>query len=137
MKMKYAVGVMIVVFVVFMGSVFVYGFAQKQMLEDTPPITPSTNTNSDQSSSVAPATQAFTSAQVASHSKPSDCWIIIEAKVYDVGKFLDQHPGGADLILPFCGKDATQAYVTQGGRRSSHSQNARAILEQYKVGTLQ
>jgi len=36
----------------------------------------------------------FTKEQVAQHNKPDDCWIIVHNKVYDVTKFLSEHPGG-------------------------------------------
>lgn len=131
MKIKYLVGAMIVIFGLFMSSVFVYGFVQKQqkeasLSEPTPSSAPSTpSVNSEQpATSTAPSQKTFTQSDVALHNKPNDCWLIISGNVYDVGKFLDLHPGGSDVILPFCGKDATQAFNTQGGRRSGHSQNA-------------
>lgn len=147
MKMKYVVGAMIIIFSVFMSGVFVWGFVQKQSKEanlptpaqTTPPATstPSTSSNQPQTTTpTAPAQKSFTAAEVASHNSPSNCWLIIHGNVYDVGSFLDQHPGGSDVIIPYCGKDATQAFETQGGRRSTHSQSARQLLAQYQVGTL-
>ena len=46
----------------------------------------------------------------------SDCWLIINNKVYDVASFLLSHPGGEDLITPFCGKEATRALIQEGGQ---------------------
>lgn len=43
--------------------------------------------------------------QVATHNSEQDCYIIIGnannggPKVYDVSKYLDDHPGGAEVIL--------------------------------------
>ncbi|KAI0343674.1 glyoxylate dehydrogenase [Trametopsis cervina] len=48
--------------------------------------------------------------QVAEHSSRDSCWIIVHGKVYDVTEFLDEHPGGARIILKYAGKDATEAY---------------------------
>ncbi|KAF7307037.1 hypothetical protein MIND_00496800 [Mycena indigotica] len=53
----------------------------------------------------------FTLDQVAAHNKPTDCWVIIANRVYDVTDFLKEHPGGASIILKYAGKDATQAYA--------------------------
>jgi L-lactate dehydrogenase (cytochrome) len=49
--------------------------------------------------------QTFTVAEVAKHNTPQDCWIIIEGKVYDVTKFLAEHPGGAKVIMKLAGNE--------------------------------
>jgi cytochrome b involved in lipid metabolism len=146
--MKKTVAVSVILFVLFMGSVFVYGFITKQLKESestsqntTQSTSPSTNplneSQSTTNSSTTNVSSTFTAAQVATHSKPADCWLIISGKVYNITNFLDQHPGGADVILPYCGKDATQAFDTQGGRRRGHSNSARQQLAEFQVGTLQ
>ncbi|KAJ7293712.1 hypothetical protein C8J57DRAFT_1269730 [Mycena rebaudengoi] len=48
--------------------------------------------------------------QVAEHSSPASCWVIIKNNVYDVTDFLQEHPGGAKIILKYAGRDATSAY---------------------------
>ncbi|KAI0090708.1 glyoxylate dehydrogenase [Irpex rosettiformis] len=52
----------------------------------------------------------LTGPQVAEHANRDSCWIIVHGKVYDVTEFLDEHPGGARIILKYAGKDATEAY---------------------------
>ncbi|KAL0566219.1 hypothetical protein V5O48_015793 [Marasmius crinis-equi] len=47
---------------------------------------------------------------VAKHNTPQSCWVIIKNKVYDVTEFLDEHPGGSNIILKYAGRDATLAY---------------------------
>ncbi|KAH8115414.1 glyoxylate dehydrogenase [Phellopilus nigrolimitatus] len=47
---------------------------------------------------------------VAQHASREDCWIIVHGKAYDVTEFLDEHPGGAKIILKYAGKDATKGY---------------------------
>ncbi|KAJ7706039.1 FMN-dependent dehydrogenase-domain-containing protein [Mycena rosella] len=48
--------------------------------------------------------------QVAEHNSPASCWVIIKSGVYDVTDFLQEHPGGAKIILKYAGRDATSAY---------------------------
>lgn len=39
--------------------------------------------------------QVVSTAEVAAHSQPGDCWIVLEDHVWDLTKFADEHPGGA------------------------------------------
>lgn len=48
--------------------------------------------------------------EIAKHSTKQDCWVIVHGQVYDVTDFIDQHPGGAGIILKYAGKDATKAF---------------------------
>lgn len=77
----------------------------------------------------------YTASQIATHNTSSNCWLIISNKVYNVSTYLVNHPGGVSVVTPFCGKEATQAFNTQGGR-GSHSNTAKNLLTQYLVGNL-
>lgn len=46
----------------------------------------------------------LSSSQVEEHNSRDSCWIIIQGQVYDVTDFLDEHPGGASIILRHAGK---------------------------------
>merc|ERR1712113_1160764 len=48
--------------------------------------------------------------EIAQHASESDCWVIIGDDVYDVTKFLPDHPGGKKAIMLFAGKDATEEF---------------------------
>ncbi|OCK84663.1 mitochondrial cytochrome-like protein b2, partial [Lepidopterella palustris CBS 459.81] len=50
-------------------------------------------------------------AEVAKHNSRDSCWVVIEGEVYDVTNFLEEHPGGASIILRYAGKDATEEYL--------------------------
>ncbi|KAF7303314.1 hypothetical protein MKEN_01295500 [Mycena kentingensis (nom. inval.)] len=52
----------------------------------------------------------FSLDQVKPHDNKDDCWVIISGNVYDVTQFLNEHPGGASIILKYAGRDATLAY---------------------------
>ncbi|KAG4936483.1 hypothetical protein JHK85_051402 [Glycine max] len=53
------------------------------------------------------------------------------AEVYNVTKFLDDHPGGDDVLLSSTGKDATDDFEDVG-----HSKGARAMLDDLYVGDI-
>lgn len=47
--------------------------------------------------------QTYTRQDVAKHAAPTDGWLIIDSEVYDVSKFYDMHPGGANVLAPYLG----------------------------------
>ncbi|KAK6940534.1 Cytochrome b5-like heme/steroid binding domain [Dillenia turbinata] len=75
--------------------------------------------------------KVFTLAEVSEHNSREDCWLIIDGKVYDVTKFLDDHPGGDEVLISATGKDATDDFEDVG-----HSTSARAMLDEYYVGNI-
>lgn len=54
--------------------------------------------------------RTITSNELAEHKSKESCWLAIYGKVYDVTNFLEEHPGGAGLLLKSAGTDATSAY---------------------------
>ncbi|XP_059468532.1 cytochrome b5-like [Neocloeon triangulifer] len=70
-------------------------------------------------------------AEVRKHNSEESTWIVIRGEVYDVTKFLKEHPGGADQLLGVAGKDATKDFNNVG-----HSSDARNMLAQFKIGVL-
>lgn len=79
----------------------------------------------------------LTAAVVATHSTSSDCWVIINNKVYGLSGYLNYHPGNAYTITPYCGKDGTTAFDTKDkSSPQSHSQYANSLLADYYIGDL-
>ena len=142
--MKYLLAIVTGVCVVIMCSILVLGFLQKQQRESATPAQPVTaptpaNTGSSNPTQAqsSQAAQDFTISEVSSHNTASNCWLIVNGNVYDVSKFLSQHPGGEAEIIPYCGKEATKAFDTQGrGGGRGHSTTADQLLQDYKIGTL-
>ena len=56
----------------------------------------------------------FSPAEVAVHNTEKDCWIIIRNKVYDVSSYLDDHPGGVEIVTDLAGQDSTEDYDDVG-----------------------
>ncbi|KAK0385160.1 hypothetical protein NLU13_7638 [Sarocladium strictum] len=73
----------------------------------------------------------YTYQDVAEHNTKKDCFLVIHEKVYDCGKFVDEHPGGEEVMLDVAGQDATEAFEDVG-----HSDEARETLDRLLVGTL-
>lgn len=48
--------------------------------------------------------QTYELSEVAAHNTREDLWMVIEGKVYDVTKFLDEHPGGEEVMIEQGGK---------------------------------
>lgn len=44
------------------------------------------------------------------HNKIDDCWLAIRGKVYNVTRYMDFHPGGAEELMRGAGIDATQLF---------------------------
>ena len=42
--------------------------------------------------------------EVAKHNTRESCWVVVNGKVYDVTEYLDEHPGGAQIMLQYGGK---------------------------------
>merc|ERR1712127_672837 len=49
-------------------------------------------------------------ADVSQHTTDTDCWVIVGDDVFDVTKFLPDHPGGKKAIMLYAGKDATEEF---------------------------
>ena len=100
--------------------------------------------------------KVYSLSEAKEHTTEEDCWVVISGKVYDVTKFLDEHPGGYDIILTntgepldalpeadrshsvlhkalnilnVTGQDATESFEEIG-----HSNAARELLNKYEIG---
>merc|ERR1711935_163195 len=77
------------------------------------------------------ATKTFTFAEIKKHDKDEDCWMAINGNVYDITKFLNEHPGGSEVIMEVAGQDGTEGFEDVG-----HSEDARDMLKEYLIGEL-
>jgi cytochrome b involved in lipid metabolism len=74
--------------------------------------------------------------EIAKHNVESDCWMVINNKVYNLSGYATAHPGGTSNITSYCGKEATTAFGTKGGQGNSHSGGANDLLASYYIGAL-
>ena len=84
----------------------------------------------------APAEEsAISPAELAQHATPDNCWMAIRGAVYDLSGYLPEHPSRPDIVLPWCGREATAAYDTKMKGRP-HSAYADELLANYRLGPL-
>ncbi|SGZ48492.1 CIC11C00000001079 [Sungouiella intermedia] len=77
-------------------------------------------------------TTVYTIEEVQKHNTTDDLWIVYNGRVYDVTSYLDEHPGGEEVIADVAGTDATEAFNDIG-----HSDDAHEILEGLLIGKLE
>lgn len=76
------------------------------------------------------AGKIYTMEEVAQHNSVSaGVWVVINGCVYDVTQFVDEHPGGEEVLLDNAGKDATSAFTDVG-----HSNDAIELREGFLIG---
>lgn len=128
----------IIIFVFWLGVSFVAGAAfmnnknQKQ-LQQNPSNTLSTAGGQELANQVAGSVTLAD--KLSEHTSIDNCWLLIEGKIYDVTSYPSQHPGGADELIEYCGRDATEAFATKGkANPKDHSTAAHQILEQFFIG---
>jgi cytochrome b involved in lipid metabolism len=75
----------------------------------------------------------YSVSQVAANNSKSSCWTIIDSKVYDITKYVPNHPGGEAEILKICGKDGTVLFA----KPMEHKEGgASDVLAGFKIGKL-
>jgi len=75
----------------------------------------------------------ISAAELAKHASPETCWLAIRGSVHDLAAYLPDHPSRPQIIEPWCGKDATEAYNTKTKNRP-HSKEADELLPKYRIG---
>ncbi|CAH1373585.1 hypothetical protein MTP99_014965 [Tenebrio molitor] len=76
-------------------------------------------------------TAQYSYADVKKHNDNQSTWIVIHNNIYDVTAFLNEHPGGEEVLLEQAGKDGSEAFEDVG-----HSSDARELMKKYKIGEI-
>ncbi|XP_046964787.1 cytochrome b5-like [Vanessa cardui] len=74
-------------------------------------------------------TRSFTRKEVEERNHKDNAAIIIDNVVYDVTRFLEDHPGGVEVLLDNAGKDASRCFRDVG-----HSDDAKLWRSEFKIG---
>lgn len=64
-------------------------------------------------------------AEMKSHTTEQSCWIAVRGSVYDVTPFIDEHPGGFDIIISNTGESLSFSVV---GRRRPPSRERQSLV---------
>ncbi|PKA66727.1 Cytochrome b5 isoform A [Apostasia shenzhenica] len=81
---------------------------------------------------MAVGSKKYSVSEISGHTSKDDCWLIIHGKVYDVTDFLEDHPGGDDVLLQAAANgDATQSFEDVG-----HSTAATNQMESFFMGVV-
>ncbi|KAH0541521.1 hypothetical protein FGG08_003996 [Glutinoglossum americanum] len=70
--------------------------------------------------------------EITSRNNAKSCYVTIDAKVFDVTDFINDHPGGAGLILDYGGRDVKD--IMEDDVSHIHSEAAHEILEEHLIG---
>ncbi|XP_022369518.1 cytochrome b5 isoform X1 [Enhydra lutris kenyoni] len=73
----------------------------------------------------------YTLEEIQKHNHSKSTWLILHHKVYDLTKFLEEHPGGEEVLREQAGGDATESFEDVG-----HSTDARELSQTYIIGEL-
>ncbi|GAB1318793.1 Nitrate reductase [Madurella fahalii] len=75
-------------------------------------------------------TRRITVDELRAHDGDDEPWFVVNGQVYDGTPFLEGHPGGATSIINAAGQDVSEEFL------AIHSENAKAMLPTYHIGTL-
>jgi Cytochrome b involved in lipid metabolism len=99
---------------------------------ESPSASATASTGANATPSASSTAGAYSLADVAKHADANSCWSAVNGKVYDLTKWINQHPGGPQRILAMCGKDASDAFNGQHGGQARPAKE----LAGFEIGTL-
>ncbi len=73
--------------------------------------------------------------ELAEHDGAESCWKAIHGRVYDITDYVPDHPTDDEVILEWCGREATEGW---DNKRPGvpHSPRAEGMLDEYLIGRL-
>lgn len=71
----------------------------------------------------------YTRKEIEARNTTNDAVFVIDNVVYNVTKFLDEHPGGHEVLMDRAGKDASENFADVG-----HSSDAKELMKKFAIG---
>jgi cytochrome b5 len=79
--------------------------------------------------------KVYTVDEFIKHNTKDSCFVLIDKYIYDVTKFLNDHPGSFKVLFKCCGKDCTKGYADKG-INEAHTKKAHGMKDKMIVGIL-
>lgn len=117
-------------------AIAVVGFIGVNLLNKPQPQVNTQNQQENVNQNQQTETKKITLAEISTHNTASDCWQIINGKVYNATEILKIHKNATQLVLPLCGKDVTTAFTTRNGF-GPHPEKAFEKVSSYYLGDFQ
>ena len=74
----------------------------------------------------------YTIEEISQHNQVDDCWLLIDGIVYNVTPFIEEHPGGSEIMIQHAnGTDVMNAF-----EEAEHSTKAKNGMTKYRIGML-
>ena len=109
------------------------GPAPLQSAKPTAVVTPTPSPTPSATPSPTPSPElttqfGYTMAKVNENNSSASCWSVISGNVYDLTKWINQHPGGSSAIQSLCGIDGTSSFLAQHRGAGSPQQRLAGYL---------
>jgi hypothetical protein len=75
------------------------------------------------------SSRVYSQEEVDKHNSKNDKWVVIHDKVYDISKYVKDHPGGEEILMEL--GDRTEIFEDIG-----HSKDAKLKLKEFYIGDL-
>ncbi len=111
-------------------AVLLLGCTQPQGGSNTQETTPTATGETATPDTSLTTSSNITLEEVSAHNVQSDCWTIVNGKVYDVTQMISSHPGGKDPII--CGGDSTTNFNSRMGNGPHPPKAMEALQKMYK-----
>jgi cytochrome b involved in lipid metabolism len=94
--------------------------------------TPKPTTAEKESTEPTAEATGYTMEKVKANNSATSCWSVIRGNVYDLTKWINQHPGGSGAIRGLCGTDGSTEFASKHKGQS----NPESRLNGYLLGPL-
>lgn len=70
--------------------------------------------------------------EISRHNTVTDLWVVVDGFVYDLTRFVHDHPGGLSILANYAGKDATQRF-----HKGQHQDATQVFKLNFRIGRVE